>query len=124
MLLNKEVDNYDDQNVRGVDTGGAVWRYYYGSDIPKDNGQILPWGVPDIDDTVVILQALYENGENIDSYYPTTATDYFTNYQLRDAFVTHHNRGYFYFIQPNFLPRIYKIKYRKFLIILIMLAIK
>ena len=89
MLLNKEVDNYDDQNVRGVDTGGAVWRHYYGSDIPKDNGQILPWGVPDIDNTVVILQALYENGEDVDDYYPATATDYFINYQLRDAIIIH-----------------------------------
>jgi len=89
LLQHKEIDNYDDPNVRGVDIGGAVWWYYYGSDIPKENGQIPHWGVPDIDDTAVILQALYESGENIDDYYPATATDYFINYQLRDAVIIH-----------------------------------
>jgi len=90
MKQHKEIDNYDDPNVRGVDTGGAVWRYYYGSDIPKNpKGKTLIYGVPDIDNIAVILQALYESGENIDEYYPTTATDYFINYQLRDSFITH-----------------------------------
>jgi hypothetical protein len=92
MKQHKEIDNYDDPNVRGVDTGGAVWRYYYGSYIHKNCvGKILRMLYknvpPDIDDTIVILQALYENGENIDDYYPITATDYFINYQLRDDFI-------------------------------------
>ena len=91
LLQHKEIDNYNDLNVRGVDIGGAVWRYYYGSDIPKENGQTPPWGAPDMDDTAVILQVLYESGENIDDYYPATATDYFINYQLRDAFIIHKN---------------------------------
>jgi hypothetical protein len=86
----KEMDNYDDPNVLEVDTGGAVWRHRYGSDIYKNRrGKTLISGVPDIDNTAVILQALYESGENIDEYYPTTATDYFINYQLRDSFLTH-----------------------------------
>lgn len=32
MQRHRECDEYDDLNVPGVDTGGAVWRYYYGSD--------------------------------------------------------------------------------------------
>jgi hypothetical protein len=87
MKQHKEIDNYNDPNVLGVDTGGAVWRYHYGF---RDD---MMWRTlyvdPDIDDTVMILLALYENGENIDEYYPTTATDYFINYQLRDSFITH-----------------------------------
>jgi hypothetical protein len=97
MKQHKEMDNYDNPNVQGVDTGGAVWRYYYGSYIHKKGmGKILGMlykNDPDIDDTVVILQALYENGENIDEYYPTTATDYFINYQLRDSFIIHKALG-------------------------------
>ena len=98
MKRHKEIDNYDNPNVLGVDTGGAVWRYYYGSrfhgqpsfvrDDKSERWRTVYVG-PDIDDTVMKLQALYENGENIDDYYPTTATDYFINYQLRDDFVTH-----------------------------------
>jgi hypothetical protein len=88
MKRHKEIDNYDDPNVLGVDTGGAVWRYIYGS----YNGIFRRlYESPDIDDTVLMLQALYEHGENIDNYFPTTATDYFIKYQLRDDFVTHKN---------------------------------
>ncbi len=86
----REIDEYDDPNVIGVDLGGAIWRHYYESDIPRARwGEIRPWGVPDIDNTVMALQALYEGGEDIDSYYPSTTVDYFINYQLRDSFITH-----------------------------------
>jgi len=110
MKRHKEIDNYDDPNVLGVDTGGAVWRYYYKPYIHKYRmGNIFRTLVPpDIDDTVVILHALYENGENIDDYYPTTATDYFINYQLRDDFVTH-KRVYKKLLSTYFPRRIFAI---------------
>ena len=87
MQRHRECDEYDGPNVLGVDTGGAVWRYYY----EFGDHMLLRalFNVPDIDDTTMILEALYESGENIDDYYPTTATDYFINFQLRDAFITH-----------------------------------
>ncbi len=86
----KEIDGYDDPNVIGVDLGGAIWRHYYGSDIPRARwGEIRPWGVPDIDNTIMALQALYGGDEDIDSFFPSTAVDYFIKYQLRDSFITH-----------------------------------
>jgi hypothetical protein len=91
MQRHRECDEYDDPDVPGVDTGGAVWRYYYAF---GDHMLLRAlFNIPDIDDTTVILQALYENGENIDDYYPTTATDYFINYSSTHCIVQAHPRA-------------------------------
>ena len=83
-----ELDEHDDPNVIGADVGGVVWRHYYGDDVPKNYKNLTrAWGVPDLDDTVCSLQALYESGENIDAYFPSSASDYFIDFQMRDSFL-------------------------------------
>lgn len=81
----EEVDLYDDPNVYGNDVGGRIWRYYYGTDIPKDiYGRVMPYAVPDMDDTAMALLTLYEAGYDVSS-----TTTYFAKYQLRDSFKKH-----------------------------------